>query len=147
MSITAECKSVARTLISFALCVQMRCVCVETSMEGRIQRTGLKCCGLPSFYGLWNVRTGLCVCVCVCMLCLVELVAAGWHSSSTISGRRAFVHDGSPRINCFSVYVLDSREGHVGNEAAERCAWGWVNVDRQCVAAFARLVCLANKGK
>lgn len=113
MSITADCKSIARTLISFAVCVELRCVCVETSMEGRKQRTGLKCCGLPSYSGLWNVQTGLCVC------CLVELLSAGWHSSSAISGRLAFVHDGSPRINCFSVCVLDSREGHVGNEAAE----------------------------
>lgn len=83
----------------------------------------------------------------VCVLCLVELLSADWHSSSAISGRRAFVHDGSPRINCFSVCVLDSREGHVGNEEAERRARGRVNVDRHCVAAFPRLVCLANNGK
>jgi hypothetical protein len=62
MSITADCKSVARTLISFAVRVQLLCVSVEASMEERKQRTGLKCCGLPSFSGLWNVQTGLCVC-------------------------------------------------------------------------------------
>ena len=76
MSITADCKSVARILISFAVCVQMRCVCVETSMEGRKQRTGLKCCGLPSFSGLWNVQTGLCVCCVLESCCLLTGIPA-----------------------------------------------------------------------